>query len=426
MGAAATIANVPQILKNIWQDDIFDFMYSEQPLYGLLEKDTSWDGLYQLITVQYGGMAGVSSLFDYAKSDKTPPKFAQMQIGTNDLFGLWSVDHKLITLSRNQRGALVRALANSTETAMSKLKRRTCQLLWRNGGGAFAKISSTSTTTLTNDTATLKDANDIRGFDLDDPCEFAVDDGYYGSAGVQPGTAKVIALDEDAGTIQFDQNITNIGSTGANYFIFHHGDYNNVFKGVPFYVYINAPGASNAYGSGTEPSSTWGMTTTTFKTRLAGNRFTGTGLMASEAIKKALANAQRRSVETSHLFCSPEMFNDLEMSLQGQRRYVDEKVGTVGYTALEFTTQGGKTVKAYSDADIPKTMDGVNRVVWGLNMDHFKFHTADEFPMWLATVANGSGKFMTEQNANSTEGRLGGYGQPYTDAPGQHWNLIIT
>lgn len=426
MGAAATVANVPQILKNIWQDDIFNFMYSEQPHYGLLTKDTGWDGLSQLITVQYGGVAGVSSVFEKAKVDKTPPKFAQMTIKTNDLFGLWSVDHKLITLSRNQRGALVRALVNSTETAMTKLKRRTCQLLWRNGGGSFGAISALSTTTLTNDTITLKDINDVRGFDVDDVLEFSLDDGYYASAGVLGGTAKVLSIDEDAGKLVCDIALGNIAGLTTGAFIFHEGDYNNVFKGWPAYVTLNKPGASDAFGSGTEPSSIWGMTTTTFPTRLAGSRFTGSNLMVAESIKKALATASRRSIKTTHLFMSPEVFNDLEMSLQGQKRYVDEKTGTVGYTALEFTTQSGKMVKAYADADIPKTRDGLSKVVWGVNLDQAKFHTADEFPMWLANVAGRADKFMTEQNANATEGRLGGYGQFYTDAPGQSWNLTFT
>ncbi len=420
MGSAANIANVPQILKNVWQDDIFDFMYAEQPLFGLLEKDTSWDGLYQLITVMYGGMAGVSTNFDKSKANKSPPKYKQMQVGTKDLFGLWSVDHKLITLSRNQRGALVRALGESTEKCMSKLKARACKLFWRNGGGAFGRIRTLSTTTLTNDTITFYDINDVRHWDLDDQAEFSVDDGYYGSAGVLSGTAKVIGIDEDAGKIQFDIALGGITGLTTTCYVFHEGDYANAWSGIPAYVTLNDPGVSS------EPTSIWGMNRSDFKTRLAGSRFTGSNLYVQESVKKALASAHRRNIETSHLFMSPEVFNDLEMSLQGQKRYIDEKTGTVGYKALEFTTQGGKTVKAYSDADIPKSADAATQYIWGLNLDHFKFHTATEFPMWLASVANGSGKFMTEQNANATEGRLGGYGQLYTDAPGQHFNLAIT
>lgn len=416
MGSAANVINVPQILKNVWQDDIFNFMYEDQPFLGLIDKDKTWDGLQQLITVMYGGMAGRSADFDTARSNKSPPKYAQMAITTRDNFALWSVDHKLITLSRNNRGALVRALTESTEKATAKLKRSSCWMFWRNGGGAVAKSSTSST-----NTATLVDLNDIRNFDLDDIIEFSSDDGAAASpAGVRVGSLKVTGLDEDLGVISFDANVSTIpGFTNGDY-LFHKGDYGKAFLGVPAYVPQFTPGTNSI------PGSIWGMDRTLFPTRLGGSRFTASNLLVTEAIKKALALGYRRNIETTHLFAPPEVYNDIENSIQGQRRYVEEKTGTVGYQALVFTTQGGKSVKVYSDADIPKNPAGTSKYVYGLNMDQWKFHTADEYPMWLATAGGASNKFMAEQNANATEGRLGGYGQLYTTAPGQNWNLALT
>ena len=414
MGSAANIANVPQILKNIWRDDIFNFMYEEQPFLGLVTKTTDWDGLFQLITVMYGGMAGRSNTFGEAKANKSPPKYAQMQVAVRDNFATWSVDHKLITLSRNQRGALVRALTESTEKATSKLKRSSCWMFWRDGGGSVARIKTISTNTFT-----LYDVNDIRNFDLDDVLEFSIDSGIAG-AGVLAGSLVVTGLDEDLGIVTVDQNVTNIPTLAANYYVFHKGDYNLSFSGVPAYVTLTAP------GTGIVPASIWGMPRTNFPTRLAGSRFTGSNLMITEAIKKALALGYRRNIETTHIFAPPEVYNDVEMSLGSQRMYTDEKVGTVGYQALNFTMQGGKTVKMYSDADIPRSPDASTRYVFGVNLPTWKFQTADDYPMWLASVATGGGKFMVEQNTNSSEGRLGGYGQLYTIAPGQNWNLALT
>ncbi len=414
MGTAATVANVPEILKNIWQDDIFDYMYDDQPFLGLVDKDTSWDGLYQIITCEYGGMAGRSNTFDDAQSGKSPPKYKQMQILTRDNFALWSVDHKLITLSRNDRGALVRALAESTEKATSKLKRSSCWMFWRNGGGAVGKIAAGG---ITADAITLVDKNDIRNFDIDDVIQLSSDDGT-GGAGVESGTLTIDGLNEDTGVISCTVNVTaGIATAVAGMFIFHKGDYNKSFLGVPAYVTLSAP------GSGGVPTSLWGMNRSDFPTRLAGSRFSGTVATAEDSIKAALAAAHRRNIKISHLFTSPEIYNTIEGNLGAARRYVDEKVGTVGYKALEFTSQGGKTVKMYSDADIPLSPDGLTSYVFGLNMDVWKFHTADEYPMWLNTVAKGGGKFMVEQNANQTEGRLGGYGQLYTKAPGQNFVL---
>lgn len=415
MGTAATVANIPQILKNIWEDDIFDFMYEDQPFLGIVDKDTSWDGLYHIVTVEYGGMAGRSATFSNAQSNKSPPKYKQMQILTRDNFALWSVDHKLITLSRNDRGALVRALAECTEKAMSKLKRSSCWAFWRNGGGAVGRIAA-----IAGSTITLFDRNDIRNFDLDDVIRLSADDGT-GGGGVETGALVVSGLNEDTGVITFTTGVVaTVATAVVNMFLFHDGDYNAMFLGVPAYVTPSTP------GTGGVPAAIWGMDRTDFPTRLGGHRFTGAIATAEDAIKDALAAAHRRNCKITHLFASPEIYNTIEGNLGVQRRYVDEKVGSVGFKALEFTSQGGKVFKMYSDADIPMNPDADEHYVFGLNMDTWKFHTADEYPMWLATIANGGGKFMLEENTNQSEGRLGGYGQLYTTAPGQNFILTLS
>lgn len=299
---------------------------------------------------------------------------------------------------------------------MQKLKKSSCWAFWRNGGGAVGRIAA-----IAGDTITLVDKNDIRNYDIDDIIKLSADDGT-GGGGVRAGTDLVVeALDEDTGIITFTAGVVaSVAGAIVNDYLFHEGDYNAMFLGVPAYVTPFAPGVLGV------PTSLWGMDRSDFPTRLSGHRFSGAAATPEDAIKTALAAAHRRNVKLSHLFASPEIYNTIEDNLGANRRYVDEKVGTVGYKALEFTSQGGKTVKLYSDADIPKSPDGTGHYVFGLNMDTWKFHTADEYPMWLASVANGGGKFMLEESANQSEGRLGGYGQLYTKAPGQNFILTLT
>ncbi len=415
MGSAATIVNTPQILKNVWDDKIEDYFHDDQPFMALVSSDTDWDGLYRLVTVATGGMAGRSNTFGDANANKSPPSYLQMQVAVRDNFATWSVDHKLITLSRSDRGSLVRALTASTEAAMDKLKTSQNFMNWRDGGGCVGRFSVISTTT-----GTLYDLNDIRNFDIGDVIEFASDSGIA-AGGVCAASATITALNEDTGVITFDINIvTGIPGISSTPYLFHKGDYNLSFYGVPSYCTLTAPGV------GIVPSSIWGMARTSNPTLLAGSRFTASNLLLVEGIKKALATAYRRRIETTHLFMPPEVYNDLEMSLQGNRRYAEEKVGGVGFNALVFTMQGGKSVKCYSDPDIPKDSTAVTKYVFGLNLPKFKFSTAGAYPGWLNTVGGGAGKFMTEQNANATAGRLGGYGQLFTGAPKQHWNLALT
>lgn len=417
MGSAATIANVPEILKEIWDDDVFDYMYEDQPFYALVEKRTDWDGEIFHVTVQYGGMAGRSGTFSDAQDNKSPPKYKRMSVETADNFAIWSVDHKLITLSRRDRGALVRALSENTEKAMSKLKHSSCWAFWRNGGGAVGVIATGG---IVGSTITLVDKNDVRNFDVDDVIQLSADDGT-GGAGVEAGSLTITAIDEDAGVLTFSADVVATIATAVDgMFLFHKGDYNKAFTGVPAYVTLSAP------GTGGVPAAIWGMNRTAHPTRLGGHRFTGTVATAQASISNALAAAHRRNCKISHLFASPEIYAALEAGLQSSKRYVEEKVGSVGFQALEFSSQGGKKVKVYSDADIPKSPDGLTQYVFGLNMDTWTFHSADEYPMWLTSVANGSTKFMLETNANQSEGRLGGYGNLYTNAAGQNFVLALT
>ena len=414
MGSAATSVNTPLLLKNIWEDLVEDYFNDEQPFMGLVSKMTDWVGLKRLVTVPIGGMAGRSATFGDAKANKGPPKYLQMEVQVRDNFATWSVDHKFIALSRNDTGALKRAMASSTEAAMSKIKSSQNFMNWRDGGGCIGRFSSISTTT-----GTLYDKNDIRNVDIDDVIEFAADSGVA-AGGVISASSPITGINEDTGVITFADNIAAFAGISATPYIFHKGDYNLAFYGVPAYCTIEEPGV------GIVPASIWGMLRTAHPTLLAGSRFTGSNLMLIELLKSSLATAHRRKIKTSHIFASPERYNAIEMSLQGQRRYVDEKVGNVGYKALVFTTQDGKDVKVYSDSDIPKNSTATTDYIFGLNLKEFKFRTAGEYPDWINKVADGAGKFMTEQNANATEGRLGGYGQLYTKALKQHWNLALT
>jgi hypothetical protein len=400
--AASSVANVPLILKDIWKDRIEDFKYKDRPFYAMVEKDTSWSGEKVKVTVQYANGTSTTSKFSVAKDRKRASKFKQMEVETADLFTIWSVDNKLITLSRDQKGSLVRMLDKSTTDAMEKHKRRTAWQLWGNGGGAAAKLTTASTTLLT-----LTNPNSVRNFEIGDPIEFSNDDGRAG-AGVLDGTREITEIDPDAGTLTVDTSIASITGLGANDFVFHEGDYgsdDHVLKGVPAYICLEEP------GTGSEPASIWGMDRSSRPDVLGGSRLTpSANLIVIEAIMEALTKAHRRSMEVTHLFCSPEIFNEVAMSLEGQRRYADEKVGGVGFQGLSFTSQSGTTTKLFPDADIPLGPSG-EELVFGLDLPAWTFHTAEEWPMWL--TADGSKKFLTEENANAREGRLGGYGNLY-------------
>lgn len=411
---AATTTNVPLILKDLWLDGIEDYLYEDRPLYAMMPKSEDWEGDKLKVTVKYSNGTSVASKFGTAKKNKRINRYSQMAVETADLFALWSVDNKLITLSRSNKGSLVRYLDEATTDAMEKFRRRTAWQLWGNGGGAAAQILSIS-----GNQAALKNPHSIRNFEIDDVVEFAPDDGRAG-AGVFDAIRTITDIDEDDGILFFDSTLATISGLAGGHFIFQEDDYaddNHVIKGVFAYLCLQQP------GTGAEPGSIWGMDRTVYPTRLGGHRFTPSGnLIVTEAIKEALTRAYRRNITTTHMFASPEIFNEVEMSLESSVRRTQETIGKVGFEALTFTRQGGSVVKLYQDADMPLGPNG-EELIAGLNMPKWKFHTAEEWPMWL--TLDGSKKFLPEEHANTREGRLGGYGNSYTRSPGQNWVMAL-
>ena len=136
-----------------------------------------------------------------------------------------------------------------------------------------------------------------------------------------------------------------------------------------------------------------------------------------------MTKMSRRNVRSSHLFTTPEVFQEIDQYLGSNRRYTDEKVGRIGYSGIEFT-HAGKMLKVYEDADIPAGRGGATeRLAYALRKDSWKMHSAGSFPGWL--TLDGKKNFMLEENANASQGRIGGYLQTYTDAPGDNAVLVL-
>lgn len=398
MGSAASTLNVPEILKEIWHEEIEDYKIEGMAAWGLVPKSTDWDGEILNVTVMIGGMAGRSNTFENSLENKSPSRYKRMQVETSDNFATWAIEHKLITLSRNNRGALVRALDAQTRHAFDKFKRSVGWQLWGNGGGAWGEIAS-----IAGDTITLVDIEDATRVDIDDVVLLSDDDGVAGG-GLRPYNAKltVTGVNEKTGEISFDDDVTTAipGATTGD-FLFFDGDYGAALYGFPAYIPFDDP------GTGSVPASIWGMDRTSHRTKLAGVPIGGAGLYAHEGISKALSTAKRLRVNPTHLFMSPALFNELDRTLGSARRYADEKVGRVGFTGIEFANGDSSPVRCYPDIDIK------GRKVYGLDLPAFDFKSADDFPMWM--TIDGKKEFFTESNANAFQGRIGGYGQLYPE-----------
>lgn len=404
---AANMTNQAAIYKTIWpQTDLVDTFHAQSPLLGLMPKDTSWDGDIRKIVVEYGGTNGRSASYAAAYANRNATKVKSMAIETADNFSLFNCDHKAITLARNKKGAVVQIIERQTRGAIYRLRRNTSAMLWGNGGGASGQIDST--TTLASTTLKLRNPRQVRNFEDGDVLAFSTDDGT-GGAGTLTGTLTVTGVNYKTAELTLNANLSTIGGMTTSCYVFIEGDYAAAIKGVPYYV-----PRTDALVTDT---TAWGMNRSANIQRLGGVRVGGKGLPIIIGVKKLLTALQDAGAETSHIWMGTNKFDELDSALGTQKRYCDEKSGGVGFSGISFTSHGKKPVNIYSDADMDPDL------VFGLNLSTWCFASAGEYPDWLTL----DGKRMESEEASNTfAGKIGGYSQVYTEAPGQNGVLDLT
>ena len=256
----ANMSNFAPILKEIWADGVEQSLYENNPAFAMCPKSEDWDGDIYNCVIDVGGMSGISSTFSDAKANKTASKPLAFQIDTRDRFATWAIDHKLVTLARNNRGAVVNALANETKKAMTRLGATWGQIIHGDGGGSIGKIATGG---ISGATVTLTNPDDCRNFEPDDQIVVSANDGTSSGHALKAGGPLVVqSVDFDAGTITFTAGYVATVATGAvGDFLFREGDFKLTPAGLEGWNPLTIPGTA-----------WYGMTRTTYGIRQAGWR----------------------------------------------------------------------------------------------------------------------------------------------------------
>ncbi len=413
MSATATTFSglTSNVLKRIWpQSEIQNLMYEDSPLHAFTEKDSSWAGYTREIVLQYANGGGHSPSFTVAKETKSTNQFGKMSVELADLYALWSVEHKAILASRNDKGAVVKALENATKGALKKVKRDVCWMLHGNGGGSIGRVSTS--TTLTSTTLKFRESRTLRNIEIGDHLQLASDDGR-GGAGVRAGDAlEVTAKDPENLQVTVNQAIsTAIPTATTSDYVFLKGFYGTAMEGLESYVPESAPGVGDV------PAAIWGMPRTADTRRLGGIRVGGKNLLIQDAIKKGLKVARDEGASIDLILMGTDEFYSLETQLGTSVQRVQRKAADVGFEGVKFITGGSKPVEVYMDPDCK------SNVIWLLQSDTWTMSSMGEYPDFIGM---GGERFIQEEASPTFEGRVGGYGQFYCDAPGYNVRLDLT
>lgn len=401
----ATTANFAAILKTVWSDGLEVPLFSDAPAWALCPKTTDWTGDPYVCDIDVGGLNGISSTFSAAKARKGASKPQKFSIPSADRYVLWGVEHKLMALSSDDKGAVVEAVGYESKKALERMGATMGHLIHSNGGGSVGQIAAGG---ITGATITLTDAQQIKNFELGDAFYLSAGDGSGGADTLKVGgPLTVLSVDIDSaglGKVTFTAGVTaTIATAAAGDFLFRDGDFKACPTGLEGFNPFAAPTATLFMG----------MDRTLFPIRQAGIRIDVSAVSGMiNKVKACLARGSAFGAKYSHAFLNPDDWNTLDGELQSARRYITEKdqSGKVGFTGIEFMTHGGSPVSIIPDPYVPKsTFRAVNF------RGSFGFKSAGQIARFL--TMDGQKDMMMEESTNTFEGRLGTYGNFWCKRP---------
>lgn len=410
----ATTTTAAAILKRLYpQRSIQSALYKNGPLLGQIPKSTKFVGADMRIAIRIAPTSGRSRVFATAQSNVGGVVYSGFDLTRVRDYSIMRIQTELLEAAATDEGALVRGLKSEMDGTINAFARSLCRSIYRNGGGAMARVGSVGGAG--NTVLTLLNREDIVHFELNQRIVSDDTDGTSGAADAEVIT--IIGVDRNAGTLTAAGSWIAGGNFANNDYLFAQSDFGLSCSGLAAWLPPSAPSATSFFG----------VDRTVDSQRLGGVRF-------------AADSDEHGTIENALIQCAAELdvaggspekvfMNSLDFA-QFTRELGDKRVyctgtartergsmASVGYKGIEIAAPGGGsgTIEVYADRDCPRHR------AYMLQMDTWILKSLNELPHWL--MDDGAGQILRVGDADSYEGRLGGFYQIGCEAPG--WNATI-
>lgn len=396
---------IEPIYKQWYSKSYENMMYRDRPVMGMIAKlKAGGEQIKQPIKI--GQSAAQSSTFATAQGN--------VGLANRKAFlGDWGYDvsiarvpTNLIDLSESDKGAVVKALADETETAMDAIAQRLERDLFRMGFGYCGEVASGQATP----TIVLTQRSDTQNFFPGQVLQAAQDEnsGALRNAGA---TATVLSVDRDAGTVTATGNWTAaIAALVAGDVLFQAGDRQNAATPTPLRVVgfagwlpLTAPTAGDSF---------FGVDRSIDPVALAGVRVSGIGKPISQAIYDLAVRIGENGGAPDICFCSFDAFGKLETELDQKAEYENLQGSgiTVYFDAISLAGPKGR-IKVF-----PSTYCPMDRLFVLTKRDWTLYCGGADDPI-RPSLRNGT--FLDVGNADSVEQRFKVLAQMMCAAPGR-------
>jgi hypothetical protein len=403
MPSYATLDNVDKILKEYTEGTGREELMSVQaPTLALFKKDTGYGGKVKPLPFEFAPIAGISPLFSAAQASKEDASEDAWQITTDDMFATWSLDHKAMWMTRNDKHAFIELVEARAKSAMTGFRKVIAHASYGNGGGMLAEIEA-------NDgagTLTLIPNGSMRIFDKGMYLQPSLTDGTSGS--VINDIQQIATVNRHNRTITAVSGDFPIANYAVGSFVFLRGGFGRYIDGISAWVTDTTPSATLFNGvDRTQDSRLYGVSYTP----------TADDANAEEGLITLGERVHEQGGESDLLLCHPA-FKTAVRKIIGNKVEYDKLSGTrsdgseasISFRTIKLTLDSGD-VDLLSDYNCPRDK------VYLLQKDTWTWISAGEIPMRLK-YGDDDKNYARHGTENAMEARLGAYFQLACTFPG--------
>lgn len=402
MPGSANDTSILPFLKRQYPKGIAWTGYKKSKLLQLIKKDTTFGGEGRHYTVSTAPTQGGSSDYQKAYSHQGPSAHQRFFLQHRTEYQLARIKGSAIAKTMGDKNALKSVITEEFDKAGYAFGREMAAILWAAGGGARGRIRSG--TTLSGTEVTLGTKTDIVRFEVGMWVQFASDDGTGTSPSGLRGSGtelQITAVNVKDGKFTVSAALNTVPSIADTDYIFRSGDYGNRMTGIPGWVPISAPSASESF---------FGVDRSVSEFRLSGYRRASQGGSKEAAILATAAEAAMHGGEGKYVCTNSLDYNDL-INEVGSDRVVDVETdkGKIGFKGIGVeSAMGSLTILA--EPDVPRGY------FWILDPEEIELATAGDCPRVLDF--DGLGKLVRVQGEDAYQFDIGAYGNIGYKNPG--------
>lgn len=426
------------VLKELYVDNsdfMKDLVYAKNPLFALMPKNESTDGLagkYIPVPIQYGNPQGRSHTFSNAQGNQTPNAYQSFFVYVVQDYQLVTITNLLIEQTKSNAGAFVDEMKRQMDGGIKNLSNNMAFELFGSGTATRGVIGSA----ITNPSGsiyqfTLQNPQDVVQFEVGMTIQASATDGGAVIPTLTPATPAlglVSSVNRSTGVIQFT---VVQGTPNSSWAL---GNYITVQGDIPpaggsgsgplgsTGSYLAASGLS-AWVPATSPALTdsfWGVNRSVDPTRLAGLRYDATSYSIEEGVVNALAFANREGADPDTMILSFQSYSALENALGAKVQYVDVKheEANIAFEGIRFHSAYGYVTVLADRSCQPLTG-------WCLSMDSWKLRSLGKAPHILTYGLEGL-EGLRVGNSDALEVRVGAYYNYTCNAPGFNLRVALS